>query len=194
MSHFKITQRHYDIVIKQAIDNFPQESGGCFGGDDFSIKAILPLFNQHLYDKTDTFAFTSDDVNRAHRFFAKHNLKYFGLYHSHPSGIAYPSQQDIDTGHKYHFIIGLKSKEDTPVLNVFEIKNKKVYQLELEIITKNYEAIDIHSSKPKTDEQLGIFSEAEFLSEQIQDIKNEAPKYKRLDPKDRFNSDFSTLA
>ena len=28
---FVFTQRHYDILVKQALDNLPQESGGFLG-------------------------------------------------------------------------------------------------------------------------------------------------------------------
>ena len=53
---FKITKRHYDTITKQAIDNLPQEVGGFLGGKEDVIQAILPMFNKHLFNKTDTFA------------------------------------------------------------------------------------------------------------------------------------------
>ena len=66
---FIITQRHYEIIVQQAVKNYPEESGGFLGGENNTIKAILPVFNQHLYDRTKTYAITDDDILRAHRFF-----------------------------------------------------------------------------------------------------------------------------
>ncbi|MFC1771239.1 Mov34/MPN/PAD-1 family protein, partial [Candidatus Margulisiibacteriota bacterium] len=121
---FAITQRHYDLIVEQAQKNFPQEVGGFLGGnEEGQIQGILPLFNMFLFDKTGTFVITGDDLERAHGFFAKHNLQYYGLYHSHPQGAPYPSIADINSRQKYHFILGL-SDINTPILNAFEVINK----------------------------------------------------------------------
>ena len=106
---FRITRRHYDIILKQGLDLLPIEAGGFLGGDieTGTIKAIFPIYNQHLEVQTDTFGFMPDDLGRARSFFKKHNLEYFSMYHTHPKGIAYPSQTDIKAGHWFHFILSL---------------------------------------------------------------------------------------
>lgn len=197
---FRITKRHYNIIIKQVLDNLPQEAGGFLGGKDFTIQAILPMFNQHLANKTDTFAFTPEDVDRAHRFFQKHGLTYYGLYHSHPSGIAEPSEQDIKTGHKYHFIIGA-TDEKTVNFRAFEIQGRKVIPVPIQIITdNNFTAIDIHQQPKDPKKQLKaaqrtMFDDAADLGAIIDDIRHERKiKYPKMDPKNKFDSDFSTLA
>lgn len=195
---FKITQRHYDIITKQAVENLPQECGGFLGGRDFHIMAIQPIFNQHLYDKTDTFSFASEDVERAHQFFKKHDMDYYGLYHSHPSGVPVPSDQDISTGHKYHFIVGLSSPDDIQ-FRAWQVVNKKAVPLGLQIVSdKSYSSIDIHKesagrrSAPNINRTM--IDEASDLSEKIHNIKEERPQYDKQPPKDWHNSDFSTLA
>lgn len=208
---FQISQRHYDIITNQAMENLPRESGGFLGGLKGVIRAILPLQNKQAGDQTAKFGIDmEDDVNRAIRFFHKHKLDYFGAYHSHPNGIAYPSKQDLIAGQKvencikskqgvyhYHFIIGAK-KDHEPVLASFKVVGKTVVPIPIQIISNaSFSVVDIHtgevsqSSGPKTMQE-----EAELLTDQMDNIINNRPnKYKRMDPKSGYEaSDFSTFA
>jgi proteasome lid subunit RPN8/RPN11 len=196
---FRITKRHYGIILKQGLDNLPMEMGGFLGGEEGLIKAVHPLFNAHLYNKTDTFSFTREDVDRAHRFFKKHQLDYYGLYHSHPNGAAYPSDSDINTGHMYHFILSLK-ESDHPVFNAFYIKNRKPIQIPLSIINlSGMSPVDIRDVTTKSKTRAGNMKspeeEAVDLAQTIANMKDEKQVvYPVLPPKDKFNSDFSTMA
>ena len=197
---FKITQRHYDLILKQGMETLPQECGGFFGGKEGMITAVFPIFNQHLYDRTGTFACTSDDINRAHRFFKKHNVQYYGLYHTHPKGIAYPSQTDINTGQRYHFILSFNDPNH-PVFAAFLIQNRVPIPLPFEIMGNHaFKAIDIHTlSKPESPHNPSIRllspqEEAKDLSDKLDNIRNEKPSYHKLEPRDLLNSEFSTLA
>lgn len=201
---FRISNRHYSIILKQAQDNLPQESGGFLGGKDFLIQAILPVFNQHLFNKTNTYSITGEDIERAHRFFAKHQLDYYGVYHTHPKGIPYPSHQDISTGHKYHFIVGLQNPEN-PIFCAYEIKGLTPVQVPLVVISdKAFSILDIHQPTqekidaqaafiPKTQVKRDPKSEALRLDQMLDNIKKEKPSYEKQDPLLR-GSDFSTLA
>jgi len=199
---FRITQRHYNLIIRQGYDNLPQESGGFLGGKDFLIQAVLPTANQHLYNRTETFGLTSDDMSRSHVFFAKHNLEYYGVYHTHPKGIAYPSPQDISTGQKYHFIISY-ANDKQPELAVYEIFGLHPVRVPLTVIdNKGFQALDLQGTG-KSDLKTQTLikpelardpdSEAQRLSRLIQDIKYDQVKYPRLSSL-RDGSDFSTLA
>lgn len=198
---FRITQRHYNLIIKQAQANYPKESGGFIGGLDGEIKAVLPTHNLHLYDKTATFQITNEDIERAHLFFKKHKVEYFCVYHTHPNGAPYPSKADIDTGQKYHFIVGLADPEN-PVVNAYAIVGKQVIPIPIRIVADtSYSVVDIHakadgSGKKKAAGELGdIFQEAAELTRLLEDMKNESLTYKKLDPKTGFDSsDFSTFA
>ena len=55
---FTISQRQYDIVIKQALDNYPYETGGAFVGDENVIKGVMPIYNQADGDQKKQFGFT----------------------------------------------------------------------------------------------------------------------------------------
>ena len=148
-SGFRITKKHYDIILKQGLDNYPKEVGGFLGGTDGMIQAIQPLFNQHLFNRTDTFSFTPEDVERAHAFFKKHNLTYYGLYHSHPKGIPEPSEADINTGHKFHFILGLRDNNN-PVFNAFIVNGKIATQIPFTVVDdKGFSSVDLHTGQKK---------------------------------------------
>lgn len=200
---FKITNRHYNIMTKQAADNFPQEAGGFLGGKNFMVQAILPIFNQYLFNKTDTFGFIAEDIERAQLFFAKHGLDYYGLYHTHPSGVPVPSQTDINTLHKYHFIIGIPSADASKAeLRAWEIIHKQPHQIPIEIVPdSNVTAIDIHTESakdyvakqqvmPKT-----MFDEAVELNAKIESILENQTQYERKESRNPYHQDgFSTLA
>lgn len=196
---FKITQRQYDIIVKQAQANYPKEAGGFFGGRDGLILALLPVPNMHMYSQTETFGLSSDDISRAHRFYQKHSLVLYGFYHSHPKGIAYPSQQDLNTGFKHHLIVGFTAEQE-PLLNCFESINRQAKQIELEIITdKSFQVIDIHAPTTGTvlvtdDLPKTLTSEADELQDMIENIKKRQPTYKKHKPKLRDTSSFTTSA
>ena len=197
---FRITLKHYRTIVHQGTVNLPEESGGFLGGKDGLISAIQPIFNQHLYSKVATFSFTSEDIIRAHEFFKKHNLDYYGLYHTHPKGVAYPSQADIDTGHRYHFILSLRDKE-SPVFAAYYIKDKTPIQIPFEIIPDDgFEKVDLHGlanlkSKTNPYQVKTTQEEAAHLHKLIENIKDEkANDYPKLPPKHMDRSDFSTFA
>lgn len=202
-SVFQITQRHYDIITKQAADNFPRESGGFLGGSaDFTIQAILPIFNGHIGNQTDTFSFIGEDIERAQLFFKKHGLTYYGLYHTHPSGVAYPSKTDINTGHRFHFIIGVPNNSpESTIFRAFEIINRQPIHIPIQIIPNSkVQVVDIkgdgagQSTSSKTDRPLTFEDEIGQLSEQVNNLIEGTPKYEKSKPKSAFGSDFSTLA
>ncbi len=192
---FKITEKHYATIIKQGTDNLPYETGGFLGGKDGIICGLLPTFNKDWDQNKDVYALHDADIHRAYEFFNKHNLTYYGVYHTHPKGIAYPSDADIATKQQYHFIIAYKDPQN-PVFNAFRIEGKHPIQLPLKVIpNKGYTSIikdrDILKQREQDKE------EAEKLSERIHNvIEGQKNIYKRMPPKEDItgNSDFSTLA
>lgn len=142
---FKITKRHYDIIINQGKTNWPQECGGFLGGKDMTISAILPTFNQHLYNKTDTFAISSEDIERAHAFFEKHGLEYYGVYHTHPKASAQPSDQDLRNVQRFMFIISYLNF-DHPDFAAYEVSGRHYNRLSLQVLAKEAEVVDLHGT------------------------------------------------
>ena len=154
----------------------------------------MPTYNLKLGDATSTYEITQDDVSRAKKFFKQHGLGYYGVYHTHPEGIAYPSAADLATKEKYHFIIGL-SDPKVPILNAFECHGDKVVQIPINIETSNkYDVKDLKNKEPEKHEKLGITKEEGELHDLLDNIRQENPKYLKEKPRDPFSSDFSTQA
>ncbi len=193
---FRITQRHYKLIIKQTLDHLPQEAGGFVGGSDDMISAVLPTHNQYIGNRTDTFGITSDDIQRAHAFFKQHGLSYFGPYHSHPKGIAYPSPEDIRTGQRFHFIVSLKDPE-TPVFAAYEIIHNRPHAIQLIVVSdQKFQAKDLQSVAqariipPEND----LLESARQIGDVLDHLRQEKkPEYQKLPPK-LPGSDFSAIA
>ena len=207
---FVISERHYRLIIEQVKKNLPQESGGFLGGTDRTIKAVLPAFNQHLGNRTDTFGLTAEDIRRAHEFFEHHGLTYFGVYHSHPNGDPYPSVPDIQTGQRYHFIIGCRNPEN-PILAAYEIVKNQPQRVPIQLMSdKRISVVDIHqkaaenakSPEKNPDKKVAkkspletpVLGDLRQIMGVIDNITQSKPNvYPKLAPPTK-GSDFSTLA
>jgi proteasome lid subunit RPN8/RPN11 len=207
---FIISERHYKLILDQAKKNLPQESGGFLGGTDRTVKAVLPAFNQHLGNRTDTFGLTSEDIRRAHEFFEQHGLTYFGVYHSHPKGDPYPSHADIKTGQHYHFIIGCRNPEKL-ILAAYEIIHNQPERVPIQLMSdKQVSVVDIKgkaaadakngskkdSAAPKQQSHVAhpALGDLHHIMGVVDNITKDKPNvYPKLAPPIK-GSDFSTLA
>ena len=203
---FSITRRHYDIIIEQVQKNFPYESGGFLGGKDFLITAIMPSFNQDISGKTSVFGLTQADIERAHLFFNKHGLTYYGIYHSHPKGYAIPSKKDLEHIQKYLFIISLRDI-DRPDFAAFQPTGvQQAVRVPLHVIANHpFDVKNIHDngSTPPPDKTTDTdhnhpsyppdYSNATILNQTLNNIFDRRPSYKKNDRWDD-SGEFSTLA
>jgi proteasome lid subunit RPN8/RPN11 len=191
---FIITERQYNIIMRQAQACYPQETGGVLGGRENTILGVLPIPNKYLYDRTEVFAVSDDDLTAADRFLIKHQLEYLGLYHTHPQGTPYPSEQDLSHRQKYLFIIGLQERHN-PDFYAWRVEKGKVYSEDIKIISDiGITVIDIKTGKPRLSENVTA-KELDRLTEMIdQMINGECPVYPKLDPTKWDASSFSTLA
>ncbi len=191
---FIITERQYNIIMKQAQACYPQESGGFLGGRENTILGVLPVPNKYLYNRTEVFGITSDDIDRAYKFLVKHNLEYLGVYHSHPKGIPYPSDQDLAHHQKYLFIIGLQDRYN-PELYAWRVEGKRVYPEDIKIISDiGITVVDIRTGKPKLSENVPK-QEMDRIANIIDEmIAGKHPEYKKMDPTKWDASTFSTMA
>jgi proteasome lid subunit RPN8/RPN11 len=189
---FTITKRQYDLIMHQAQACYPQESGGILGGREGIILGILPVHNKFLYDRTGTFGMDAGDLERGHEFLAKHKLDYYGIYHSHPKGIPYPSKEDMSHGQKFIFIIGLADRHD-PGLYAWQVEHNDVTPVPVKIVDESLvEKMYLSPSKPKLADSAPK-DELSRLKNIISDILNGKVEYKKEKPK-WDSSHFSTLA
>ncbi|MCU0641371.1 MAG: M67 family metallopeptidase [Candidatus Margulisbacteria bacterium] len=191
---FKITERQYNIIMKQAQACFPQETGGFLGGHGETILGVLPIPNKNLGDRTQTFALTSDDLDLAFRFLVKHQLEFLGVYHTHPGGIPVPSAQDLSHRQKYLFIVGLKDRYN-PELFAWRVEGDRLYPEDIKIVSDlGATVIDIRTGKPQL-AQGASAQQLDRLAEMIDGlVAGRLPEYPKFDPQNWDASSFSTLA
>lgn len=191
---FTITERQYNIIMQQAQACYPQETGGFLGGRENTILGVLPVPNKFLYNRTEVFALSSEDIDMAYRFLVKHKLEYLGVYHTHPKGTPYPSEQDLAHNQKFLFIIGLENRYN-PELYAWRVENGRVYSENIKVISDaGITVIDIHTGKPKLSESV-IPVELDRLAEMIDDmIAGKRPIYTKMESRRWDASTFSTLA
>jgi proteasome lid subunit RPN8/RPN11 len=189
---FTITRRQFDMIMHQAQACYPQEAGGILGGREDVILGVLPVFNQYLYDRTKTFGMTPDDIDRGYRFLAKYNLEYYGVYHSHPKGIPYPSKEDLSHNQRYLFIISLADRYN-PVLMAWEVDKGEITQVPIRIVNESF--VEQMYLSPENPKLLDVAEPDEMtkLSQMIADIINGKMEYKKESPK-WDSSSFSTKA
>ncbi|MFH1541463.1 MAG: M67 family metallopeptidase [bacterium] len=191
---FIITERQYKIILKQAVACYPQESGGILGGKDNTILGVLPIPNKFLYDRTETFAISDEDLETADNFLKKHKLEYLGVYHSHPKGSPTPSAQDLSHNQKYLFIVGLADPRN-PELYAWRVENGKVYSENIRVISDiGVTVIDIQTGKPMISQNI---SREEMIKLAITIdawIAGKDPEYEKMGPVKWDASSFSTLA
>jgi [CysO sulfur-carrier protein]-S-L-cysteine hydrolase len=188
---FTITRRQFDMIMHQAQACYPQEAGGILGGREDIILGILPVFNQNLYDRTKNFGMTADDIDRGYRFLEKYNLEYYGIYHSHPKGIAYPSKQDLSHNQRYHFIISLADRYN-PVLMAWEVAKGEILQVPIRIVDERFvEQMYLSPEKPGLAESAP--NEMTKLTGMIRDMLKGKLVYPKEPPK-WDSSSFSTKA
>jgi len=191
---FIITERQYIIIMQQAQSCYPQETGGILGGRENKILAVLPVANKHLYNRTETFQLWQEDIDRGYRFLEKYSMQYMGIYHTHPKGIPYPSEQDLKHGQKYLFIISLKDRYN-PELRAWRVEGQNIYAEDIRIISDmGVTVIDIKTGKPKLSENV-TKDELVRLAHMIDDfIAGRSPTYLKMEPIKWDASSFSTLA
>ncbi|MGC6367253.1 MAG: Mov34/MPN/PAD-1 family protein [Candidatus Marinamargulisbacteria bacterium] len=201
MDNFSITERHYNIIIDQVKKNYPYESGGFVGGKDGLITAIFPVLNQDISNKTDVFAIYPQDIERAHLFFDKHGLTYYGTYHSHPKGEAIPSQQDLTHIQKYLFIISLKNFNSPDFAAYKVVGHQKADRIPLKVVSDtSFDVKDIHNKTTKGTDDLVVptgtpdFHNTQQLNEQVNNLFEGRSSYQRSARDFDDSGDFSTLA
>lgn len=192
---FKITERQYKIIMKQAQDNYPQETGGVLGGHEETITGVLPIANKIMKDRTQTFGITNEDIERAYQFLTKYRLDYLGLYHTHPRGVPIPSEQDLSHNQKYLFIIGLADRYN-PELYAWRVEGRDVYQEDIKIISDaGVTVVDIATGKPKLSQNLSREDMNNMVSTINNWIAGQAPEYQKFPPTTKWDpSSFSTFA
>lgn len=195
---FVITEHQYEIIMTQAQKNYPYETGGVLCGDENGIiKGIMPLYNYADGDQKKQFGISHDDIYRGHAFAKKHGLIYYGIYHTHPKGIAYPSEADLAHNQRFLFIISLRDRYNPDFAAYSVTPGPKATRVEIQVINNTgVTIIDINTGQTKFKENVAQ-EEIDKLNTMIENIIEEKQKYQKMSPKNKFeaiNSSFNTEA
>lgn len=84
----------FRLICREAAGAFPAEACGLLIGQGARIDRVLPVVNQAA--DPDRFEIAPSDLFTAHRQARAEGLAVTGHYHSHPNGLAGPSQRDAE--------------------------------------------------------------------------------------------------
>lgn len=120
-------------MISHCKNELPLEACGLLSGTNGTAETIWLMEN--INRSPVSFSMDLEQIRHVFKEIDKRNESLLGIYHSHPTGKAYPSKGDIaynnypEVG---HLIVSLSS--ETPVVKCFEIKGKKVAPLSIQLV------------------------------------------------------------
>ena len=118
-------------MIKQALDELPNECCGLLIGKNGEIKRAVPMKNSEPAPD----AYFMDPLQQVEVFteMEKRGESLIGIYHSHPKGPSSPSGADLQLAFHpdaVYIIISLENL-DNPVLNGYMLKNGSFNEIKL---------------------------------------------------------------
>lgn len=138
---WNITKSEYEAMIEHCKAGFPLEACGLFLGQLDSqakpvgnIFKIWPAVNSEASARI--YTVDSKDMFEASRWAQENGLEIVGVFHSHTHSQAYPSPTDIAQVVDPDWLYTIVSLEHEEIVaNSFQIKNEKVEELLLDVIT-----------------------------------------------------------
>ena len=120
-------------VVRHAQSHAPKESCGLIAGRAVGER-LIPIRN--LLDSTTAFEMEPAELIRSLRQLRESGDQLLAIYHSHPSGPAHPSAEDVRRAYypeAAHIIVSLETPE-TPVVRAFRIIDGTAVEIELRAI------------------------------------------------------------
>lgn len=189
VTEFRFLKRHYDMLSDQVLKNHPNETGGFLGGKEGAIQLVLPAFNQVVENKQARFGIQSEDIHRAHELCAKYGMKYYGMYHNHPSGVNRPSFQDMNHVQRYLFILTLNHRN---VLKITAYRAAGRQPIPVPVVVVASMGVE---PSARSDQPTGVYEELDYLNNQLHGLRNQSLQYPRYDADDSSSGmTFNTLA
>lgn len=128
----RINKVFFDEIVKQALDELPNEACGLLAGKDEEVIKRYPMTN--IDESPEHFSFDPAEQFKFLRKSRSEGLKLIANYHSHPSTPARPSQEDIRLAFDSEIVyLILSLAGETPDLKGFKIKNGEVEAVEVVI-------------------------------------------------------------
>jgi proteasome lid subunit RPN8/RPN11 len=131
-----------DHLVKEIIlhcrEVYPNEACGILAGVHRVIQKIYKMTN--IENSSVSYFMDSKEQFTVMKEVRELGLEMSAIYHSHPNSDAYPSPKDINLAFyedSLYVIVSLIYRE--PIINAFEIKDKKVKEVEILISKKSNE-------------------------------------------------------
>ena len=131
MKTLKIPQSSKEIMIKQSLNELPDECCGLLLGKNGKIRRTLPMRNTEPSPET----YFMDPSQQVEVFtdMEEKGEKLVGIYHSHPKGPSTPSGADLKMAFHQdavYIIISLENR-NKPVLSAFFLKKGSFKEVKL---------------------------------------------------------------
>jgi proteasome lid subunit RPN8/RPN11 len=120
-------------MINHCIKELPYEACGLLTGKNGIAKTIWRMKN--IDQSPVSFSMDLEEIRQVFEIISKIDESLLGIYHSHPTDKAYPSAEDIAYNNYPgvgNLIISCAST--TPVVKCFQINEKKVIPLNIELV------------------------------------------------------------
>ena len=138
----KIKKSDLQVVIDHCIGGLPNEACGMLGGKGGEVEKVYPMRNAK--PGPDYYEMDPEEQFRLMKDIRDSDLEMIGLFHSHPTGQAYPSS--VDVGQAYwpgtelpnypdavYIIVSLMDRAK-PVVKGFSIEEGKVREVSLAVV------------------------------------------------------------
>jgi proteasome lid subunit RPN8/RPN11 len=129
----KFTQSQIDEMVAHAQDDAPNECCGLVAAKDGAATSVHRAINAAASPLR--YEIDSADYLRIYKLIDEADEEVGAIYHSHTRSAAWPSQTDINLAlwpEALYIIVSLA--EDEPVVKAFSIVDRKVAEVELEIV------------------------------------------------------------
>ncbi|MBI4749038.1 MAG: M67 family metallopeptidase [Acidobacteria bacterium] len=128
----KITDHVYQLILQLALREYPRECCALLGGISGLFSSWYPL--QNIADCPERqYAAPPEALFQAMRQMRERNETELGIFHSHPSSAAYPSQTDIELAFYPDATYFILAVHPSPLLRAFHIVHECVEPIEIQI-------------------------------------------------------------
>ncbi|WP_262421891.1 M67 family metallopeptidase [Bacillus aquiflavi] len=125
----------WNEMIRHCKNELPYEACGLLSGRKRKLETIWKMDN--IEKSAYSFAMDLDQITNTIQLMEKRKESLTGIYHSHPTGLPYPSKEDILNAHypkAAYFIVSLANQK--PIVRCFRIQDKSVYPLLIKVINE----------------------------------------------------------
>ena len=129
-----IPKKIYDGMIAHAKSGYPNEACGLLAGANGAVGEFYPMRNADL--SAVSYFMEPKEQLQIFKKMRQMSLEMRGIFHSHVSSEAYPSQKDVRLAFypDVSYLIASLSDMERPVLRSFRIAGEKVTEEEVQIV------------------------------------------------------------